>query len=62
MSTSVSLSSNIRRATTSDFSGLGMGNARKENKPSKHASMWNAMAARRAELGLNKVAVSIKRK
>ena len=32
----------------------------RNDKPSKHASMWNALASRRAELGLNKVAVTVK--
>lgn len=33
----------------------------RSDKPSKHASMWNALASRRAELGLNKVAVTVKK-
>ena len=31
------------------------------DKPSKHASMWNALASRRAELGLNKTNVTTKK-
>lgn len=31
------------------------------DKPSKHASMWNAMAARRAELHKNVVVVTTKK-
>jgi hypothetical protein len=32
----------------------------RNQKATSHASKWNAMASRRAELGLNKVAVTTK--
>lgn len=34
----------------------------RKDKPSKHASMWNAMAARRAELHKDVVSVKVKSK
>ena len=33
----------------------------RNDKPSKHASMWNALASRRAELNKNGVAVTFKK-
>ena len=33
----------------------------RKDKPSPHASMWNAVASRRAELGKDKVIVTIKK-
>lgn len=47
---------NIRRNTV-----VTPASTNRKDKPSHHASMWNAMAARRAELHKNTVTVTVRK-